>query len=232
MPWTNAAITVPCTVEEEDTFCQTRSSEPETPSTTADFPDIFFPEELPHFFDMKPIIEDVHSPKRKSRRQTSSWDNKQAFSERASGRWTKVENIFLTGVTLDAYYRRHSLKASQCEKEMAESTGLIEEGLVWSKIHTRYETACSRHFALTGDRLPKRTKSALQKHWKEMGSKRKKEVIDGTSVPETKRNERTWDQEFNFDNVLLGSEQKFLFHLERRNSYWIDGLSEKRQRCC
>lgn len=131
-----------------------------------------------------------------------------------SMRWTQIEDIFLTGVVLDAYYRRHSLKPSIEEKRLAKEKGLGEDSVVWSKIHSKYKLVCDRHCIITGEQLPTRTAGALQKHWKETGRKRKVEVIDSSGMPLTKQYERIWDNEYN--DILLGSEESFLCYLENR----------------
>ena len=54
--------------------------------------------------------------------------------------WTKLDEIFLTGIVIKTYRKRHSLKpfrnVEKSEKYLAKS-----ETLVWNRIHRRYEVA-------------------------------------------------------------------------------------------
>ena len=59
--------------------------------------------------------------------------------------WTTTEEVVLTGVVMNQYFRRHSLKPTKEEQTVAareKTRG--EESVVWSMIHAEYETACSR----------------------------------------------------------------------------------------
>ena len=150
-------------------------------------------------------------------------------SDAIAGRWSKIEDIFLTGVVLDAYFRRHSLKPSEDEKRHADTKGISQTGnsLVWFKIHQKYETACERQKTLTGEIFSSRTSSALQKHWKEIGKKRKEELTNEMRVPKTKQYERIWDDKYNVDGILLGPESKFIEYLQARKV--SDTVAESRQ---
>lgn len=114
--------------------------------------------------------------------------------------WTERENVFLTGIILEQYYRRHSLKPTKLEKEDAAKNGESSTKLIWKRIHEAYEVACVRFYRLTGMETPTRTIEALQKHWKETGKRRAKE--DAYQVPDTKKFQHLWDEKYNSYHVL------------------------------
>ena len=125
-------------------------------------------------------------------------------------RWTEREEIFLTGIVLDFYYRRHSLKPSIEQSAAAKKSGNKKDKLVWREIQQVYTRACERFDYLYGTQTSSRTPRALQKHWKEMG-KRQKEAFerDEYDVPLTKQRERTFAEEYNVDYILTCSETSF-----------------------
>lgn len=86
-------------------------------------------------------------------------------STKTSVRWTEREDIFLAGIILDIYYRRHSLKPSKSEKNEAEREGLSGETLIWKRIQDRYHLACSRYQVVSGEVSAERSIRAMQKRW-------------------------------------------------------------------
>ena len=128
-----------------------------------------------------------------------------------TSRWTKQEDIFLTGVVMDCYYRRHSLKASMEERNEAKRLGVPVNTLVWSKIHAKYCEATARHYRLTGKTLASRSAGALQKHWKQTGRKRKAsdDEDDVDYMPLTKQYERIWEEKYNCNYILTCSAERF-----------------------
>ena len=77
--------------------------------------------------------------------------------------WTLLDDAFLTGVVMDTYSRRHSLRLGRrefiCDRKAETSNP------VWKGIERRY-VASRRHKTLTSKTLAKRTVRALQKRWK------------------------------------------------------------------
>ena len=64
-------------------------------------------------------------------------------------RWSETDDVFLTGIVMDTYRRRHSLKPYRGEKG-SKRAALRRETLVWQGIHQRYEVARKRYLMLTG----------------------------------------------------------------------------------
>ena len=138
---------------------------------------------------------------------------------RQFNRWSETEKIFLTGVVLDVYFRRHSLKPSNEERRKAVQCGISVKTLVWHEVQRKYLLACMRYGMLTGEELPSRSARALQKHWKDTGKEGKhmslKARVDEDYEPKTKTRARIWDTVYNRENVLIGSEINF--ERKRRN---------------
>lgn len=125
------------------------------------------------------------------------------FQSKGSSRWMEREDVFLSGLVLDMYYRRHSLKPTWEEKKEARDKGISCEMLVWQGITTRYNVARQRFGELTGLQSPDRSIKSLQRHWKETGLKKYKQEEDFQIVPTSKIRERKWEGLYNFDNVLV-----------------------------
>lgn len=117
-------------------------------------------------------------------------------------RWQRREDVFLVGVVLDTYYRRHSLKPTKDERENAIKNKLNINTLVWQIIHGKFEKACRRFQELTGKGSCPRTLRALQKRWKSKSKIICKEESEECLVPPTKRQEREWDAIYNRDFLL------------------------------
>ena len=153
-----------------------------------------------------------------------------ASPTRQFNRWSETEKIFLTGVVLDVYYRRHSLKPSNDERRKAVQSGVSVKTLIWHEVQRKYLLACMRYGILTGEELPSRSARALQKHWKDTGKKEKhmslKAKVDEDYEPKTKTRARIWDTVYNVENVLIGSEINF----ERKRRKPCLGYSSKKMR--
>ena len=128
--------------------------------------------------------------------------------------WTPLENIFLTGIVMDEYYRRHSLKPTA--QETASANG---ERIIWQMIHRRYSVACSRHYRLTRQLLPARTLEALAKHWKETG-RRSESDQEQYTVPLSKTLEREWDFKYNAFYILSCPDNVFDHLLQQIETQW------------
>ena len=125
-------------------------------------------------------------------------------------RWTEREDVFLTGIVLRFYFRRHSLKPSTKQRNAAMKSGGSQDKLVWREIQQLYERACSRFDYLNGTQTPTRTPRALQKHWKELGQKQKQsEAREDEGVPLTKIRESTFSDQYNANYILTCSEKQF-----------------------
>ena len=122
-------------------------------------------------------------------------------TKRKCVRWTEREDIFLTGIVLDMYCLRHSLKPTKAEKMQCDGN-LGETGeLVWREIHDTYQHACDRYFELHGHKTPPRTLKALQKRWTETGHQMY-EASATARLRLTKRYLALWDEYFNRDFKL------------------------------
>lgn len=123
-------------------------------------------------------------------------------------RWQEVEDIFLHGIVLDTYSRRHSLKPFKEETKTGET-------IIWNQVHKRYKTACRRHLALTGESLGDRTVRAIQKRWKHGQHSDKDDIIIDESgcfvnpMPTYKRYQREWDMRYNVNGILSCPEKLF-----------------------
>lgn len=131
-------------------------------------------------------------------------------------RWTEREEVFLCGIVIDVYYRRHSLKPGVHERIHAQEQGCESSNLVWQEIQRQYELSADRYRILTGQRTPMRTAKALQKHWKE-GGRKEKESCKNCLIPLTKARERRFEREFNQDFILTCDENTFQSLAARRN---------------
>lgn len=129
--------------------------------------------------------------------------------ESSSNRWTEREDIFLTGIVLDFYYRRHSLKANAIEKQDAKQNRQSLETLVWTYIHKRYEVACGRYYRMTNEETSKRSAGALQKRWKSSNNSQSVTQQNLLSMPISKRHERIWDAIYNANYLLTCEEGTF-----------------------
>ena len=134
---------------------------------------------------------------------------------RFCSRWSERENIILCGIVLDTYYSRHSLKPCNYEKRQAKMNGIPVKTLIWSQIQNKYTTACKRIAIITGKEIVMRTTNALQKRWKDLGKEQRETPIRSNNcISMTKQRLKIWDDIYNCDNVLLGSEENF------RNKAW------------
>lgn len=138
-------------------------------------------------------------------------DSVSSTGGRGSKRWTEREEIFLSGIVMDVYYRRHSLKPTKAEKEEAKNAKLSCEMLVWQEIGRRYNLARERFEEIMKKSTAKRTVKSLQRHWKETGSKSKyNESVDiEDELPLTKQREIRWDEEYNISFILSGTHEHF-----------------------
>ena len=131
---------------------------------------------------------------------------------RMSRRWSELDDIFLTGIVMDTYRRRHSLKPYRGEKGLKRSASKGET-LVWQGIHQRYEVARRRYFMLTGRGLRPRSLKALQKRWK-LTNRTRENAVDATGcflhhLPLSKKYEKQWEENYNYDNLLTCPEEQF-----------------------
>ena len=127
--------------------------------------------------------------------------------------WEAREDIFLTGVVLDMYYRRHSLPEDE------------ESGKVWKRIHQRYETANRRYELLYGKKAPKRTVEELLERWKDTVRESDIEVdSEGCFVeptPLTTKYEQLWDRKYNVGCILTCPETQFQILLTTKDRKMI-----------
>ena len=132
---------------------------------------------------------------------------------RICARWSKREDIFLTGAVMELYFGRHSLKPTKSESTRLKKLSGISGDIVWRKIHERYELACARHFIRTGTKSPMRTLKALQKRWKESASHRSKHNGD-SGHNQTKTYLKLWLDVYNRDQILTGDAQSEVSSIE------------------
>ena len=124
-----------------------------------------------------------------------------------SSKWTHIEKVVLTGVVMDEYSRRHSLKPTEDEKRAARARGCPSTSLVWSIIHENYETARVRlNLSPEGHQLPFRSLEAIKKRWKELGRRRRDEAKERGIVSTTYQNFVEWNERLNKNNKLLAPE--------------------------
>ena len=93
---------------------------------------------------------------------TESFIDESAFTK-SCNRWTQIEDIFLTGIIMDMYCLRHSLKGRKGEQGQGRQT-------VWEVIHATYCRTSKRYNEHSERKIPFRTLKALQKRWQETGS--------------------------------------------------------------
>ena len=134
-------------------------------------------------------------------------------------RWKAIDEIFLTGIVMDTYRRRHSLKPyfGESRKERGETQ-------VWKDIQQRFEVARRRHRILTGQTLTPRTALALQKRWK-LVDRAKENRRDEfgcfyLQVSSSKRKEMLWDTRYNVKNLLTCPETVFSMCIVRARRAW------------
>lgn len=128
---------------------------------------------------------------------------------RGFNRWTELEEIFLSGIVMDMYYRRHSLKPTNQEKENAKAKGASCDMLVWQEIWNRYNLARKRFEILTGRITAERSVKSLQRHWKETGLKTTNSAEESKTLPPTKLREKFWDEKYNICSILNCTEDSY-----------------------
>lgn len=150
-------------------------------------------------------------------------------------RWAVTEDVILTGVAMDSYCRRHSVKPFKTEVEAAKekATTTKQETLVWKAIHKRYLVAIERWYVLTGNKFPERTLRALQKRWK-VGANSDDHKVDDDGmfvkkVPKSKIYQMKWDSEYNADFLLSCSEEDFNNYISGVQNSLIDDRSFPRR---
>lgn len=140
----------------------------------------------------------------------ASDDEESSTGGRGCNRWTEREEVFLSGIVMDVYYRRHSLKPTNVEKTKAKESGSSCDMLVWQQIGARYNTARERFLELTGRRTSERSIKSLQRHWKETGFKTKLTTDEeNEEMPVTKKRERKWDDVYNLHYFLSCTDEMF-----------------------
>ena len=173
--------------------------------------------------------------KKKRKREAMNFSSESAIFAKACNRWFEREDVFLSGIVMDIYYRRHSLKPTNDEKNQAKEKGVSYDMLVWQEISARYNVARERFKTLTGKMSPARSTKSLQRHWKETGLKRFARFVEQEGVPATKRREQCWDQFFNYKQVLSCDDsdfQKFIADESKVKRYQqlIESSFPKRQK--
>lgn len=142
-------------------------------------------------------------------------------SKLPSMRWSLREDIFLSGIILDVYYRRHSLRPSIVEQAEARTKRLPVETIVWRRIQKRYDLACRRYEKLTKIKSSKRSIRALQKRWKLTGTGNKEALYKGKLMPRTKYLEKLWDQDYNAEEILTGPEEEFQRMFRQKKAQYV-----------
>lgn len=134
-----------------------------------------------------------------------STDSNVCESDQKNGRWTENEDIFLTGIVMDTFAMRHSLKAKRLDKVESMKSRKTTEKAVWHRILEYYNTANRRFFQLTGKSMRARSVTALRKRWLETG---KSSQYIG-QMTKTKSYMKIWDNIYNVEMVLTGDESNF-----------------------
>ena len=141
---------------------------------------------------------------------------KASAPSKKSRRWTEAQDIILTGIVLDVYCQRHSLKPTRKEKTQANEDSAQSDRLVWREIKAYYDRATYRRFVLYGETYPPRSVEALQKRWKETGKENKKNYVIGPESKKRKRQPcltkiyaRIWDEDYNNGDILTCSSNEF-----------------------
>lgn len=125
--------------------------------------------------------------------------------------WTLLDDALLTGVVMDTYTRRHSLRLGRreftCDRKAETSNP------VWKGIERRYNVARRRYNTLTGKTLTKRTVRALQKRWKVV-DKSEENAVDPygcflVAVSKSKKMEKLWETYLNKGKLLTCTELEF-----------------------
>ena len=92
--------------------------------------------------------------------------NKKVHEPKHSRTWCEIDEAFLTGIVMDTYRRRHSLKPFLRETQCRSALMGSNNTLVWKGIKQRYDVARHRHKFLTGHVIVERTVKALQRRIK------------------------------------------------------------------
>lgn len=124
--------------------------------------------------------------------------------------WTQREKTFLVGIIFDMLYRKGSLSATTREKQSNKSVG-------WNEIKEKFDLACARYQSLnkTGSLVSchSRTKQAMLRHYKVLKNQVAKEENDAEE-PLFKRLHNDWQMNYNKNNILTCSHEKYI-HLRR-----------------
>lgn len=181
-------------------------------------------------------------PKKKAKRQSKVSSEPATTVNRTSKRWVQHEDVILCGLVMETYYRRHSLKPSQAEKQQADAKEESSESLVWSKIHEQYVTCCRRFTEITGRDCQGRSVRAIQKRWKISGKQADHVTPGGKKIPITKFHQQLWDFVYNEDNILTSSPAEYAELLQDKDrlikykssaigSEELEQKPKKRRRC-
>ena len=130
------------------------------------------------------------------------------YSQNRRVRWTMKDDIFLTGIIMDVYCLRHSLRPTEAERNGARNDGRLAGRVVWREIHQKYQLANRRYFELYGHRGASRTLEALKQRWKNTG-KHGEQQVKYSSGTFTKHYSRLWDDKFNRNRILTGPEEEY-----------------------
>lgn len=177
----------------------------------------------------------ITTTKRRSKRKSlkvkrENFSGKAARCNLAYPRWCPKEDIFLHGIVLDTYGRRHSLKPFL--KDSKQKKSVHGETVVWNQVHNRYKIACRRYEALTGEVLGERTVRAIQKRWKQGDHSNPDDLaMDETGsyishMPSYKKYQREWDYKYNADDLLTCSEKRFREYYDSNMISLFDDIPE------
>lgn len=127
-------------------------------------------------------------------------------------RWTELEKIVLVGLVFDVLFHRGSLFPNKSEGE--------EKGKCWKDIKRKYDIALKRIRIMkrdtTGDaKFQERPITALEKRFKILKRSALKESKD-VSPPLFKKLYNEWETQYNVENILTCSEEKFVQHLNKQ----------------
>lgn len=120
--------------------------------------------------------------------------------------WTELEEVFLVGLVFDALYKRGSLAPSKHERQ--------EKDKCWQKLKQKYDVAVSRYAFLTRSSTSTkecftRTKLALLRHFKVLKAQVSEDKSDDEEVPFFKKLHLQWDNDYNKQNILCCTDEKF-----------------------
>ena len=122
--------------------------------------------------------------------------------------WGDREEVSLVGLYCHINECRLSFKPTEGKIREAKAQGRDPSKLIWQELQEMFETASRRYYVLTGEKTPRRTVHALERHLKEL-KKRPRSEANNTAEPFFRKYRNQFEQQYNANYILTCSEKEF-----------------------